>query len=205
MSEHIQPLLERIQSEGLQKAEAERETILDQARNEAEGILQSARNEADDIRQKATAEAAASLQRGQATLEQAARDLLLRLRTEMHRQVQIAAEKAASATLSSEEAVAALLKERIQHQDASTHITVETNPALGEKLKPLLPALLQEAGVAGGEVVMHPKAGAGFELRFSDSTAGVDISAEAVAEWLSSLIRPELAALLKPEAGNTDA
>jgi vacuolar-type H+-ATPase subunit E/Vma4 len=198
MSEHIQPLLERIQSEGLKKAESERETLLEQARTEADGIVESAKREAEEIRQQAESDAESTRRRGQATLEQAARDLLLRLRTEINRQLTLAAHTAASSALSSTDLVAALIQERVK--STSGEVTVETNPELGEQLKALLPALLKDAGAAGGQVVMHPKSGAGFELRFSDSAEGVDVSAEAVADWLSSLVRPGLASLLKPEA-----
>jgi len=203
MSEHIQPLLERIQSEGLKKAETEREDILEQARNEAEGIVHSAKQEAEEIRSSAESDAEATRQRGQATLEQAARDLLLRLRTEINRQLKLAAETAAASSLSSTDLVTDLIRERVNSQSGSGEVTVETNTELGEKLEPLLPALLKDAGASGGKVVMHPKSGAGFELRFSDSAEGMDVTSEAVADWLSSLVRPELAAVLKPEASES--
>lgn len=185
-------MLERIQSEGLQKAEAERERILSEAKTEADRIRASAQEEAASTLAKAEAEAKASLARGTATLEQAARDLLLRLRTEIGRQLQTAATAAATAPLSSPEVVTSLIQELVK-EGGKGSVTVSTHPELGEKLKPLLPALLQDLK---GEVVMNPKTGAGFTLRFSESPQGVDVSAEAVAEWLAASVRPELATLL---------
>ncbi len=196
MSEQIQPLLERIQSEGLQKAETERERILSEARKEAETLLAQAKSEADSIRETAEADARAALERGTATLEQAARDLLLRWRTELSRQLEVAASTAASSSLSSSEIVAGLLKELVKEAGKGT-VRVETNAALADALKPLLPSLLNDVD---GEVVMNPKTGSGFSVRFADSPQGVDVSAEAVAEWLAAAVRPELAALLTPSS-----
>jgi vacuolar-type H+-ATPase subunit E/Vma4 len=205
MSEHIQPLLERIQSEGLKKAESEREEILNQARTDAASIIEKATQEAEAIRAAAEADAEATQKRSLATLEQSARDVLLRLRTEMNHQLRVAAEKAASAPLSSADVVAGLIKELISSRKTSGTITVETHPGLGAELEALLPALLKDAGANDVRIVMNPKSGAGFQLRFSDSAEGIDVSAEAVAEWLGALVRPELTALLKSGASQTEA
>lgn len=196
MSEHIQPLLERIRTEGLKQAETERDSILEQARTEAEGIRESARRNAESITSKAEQEAEASLKRGRAALEQAARDQLLRLRTEINRQLKLAAQTAAAAPLSSEEIVPDLIRDLVAAHGGAGRVTVEAGSPLAEKLKPLLPALLKDAD---GDVVMNPKTGAGFRLRFGESAEGVDLTAESVADWLAATLRPDLAGLLKPE------
>lgn len=200
MSEHIQPLLERIQSEGLAKAESERESILEEARAEADRLVETAKRDADTIRTQAEQDAESTRKRGEATLEQAARDLQLRLRTEISRQLRLAAETAAASSLSSAERVAGLIKDLVAARAEGASITVQTNEKLGANLKPLLPALLRDAGAEGGEVVMNPKTGAGFHLTFSDSPEGVDVTAGAVADWLSAMLRPELTALLQAES-----
>jgi V/A-type H+-transporting ATPase subunit E len=200
MSEHIQPLLERIQSEGLKKAEAERETLLADAQNKSDAILSEARKQAENIVEKAESEAKAHLKRGTTALEQSARDLLLRLRTEIGRQLKLAAQQAASATLSSEELIQDLLPELAKR--GSGNVRVEASDPLADKLKTLLPALLKDAG-KGGEVIMNPKTGAGFQLQFEGSPEGIDFTAESVAEWISAGLRPELAELLRPETSGS--
>ncbi|MDA3873772.1 MAG: hypothetical protein PF795_07405 [Kiritimatiellae bacterium] len=196
MSEHIQPLLERIHSEGLKKAEAERKTLLADAQSKADALLADARKQAEDIVKKAEAEAEANLKRGTTALEQAARDLLLRLRTEIGRQLKLAAQQAASAPLASEELIKELLP--VLAKRGSGSVQVVASDPLAEKLKALLPALLKDADKQG-KVIMNPKTGAGFQLRFEDSPEGIDFTAESVAEWISDWLRPELAELLRPE------
>lgn len=205
MTEHIQPLLERIQSEGLAKAESERDSILKQARSKADDIIESANKEAENIRRQAETDAEASRKSGEATLQQAARDLLLRLRTELSRQLHLAAKTAAGSSLSSTDRVSELIKDLVAARTDAGTVTVEANRDLAEKIKPLLPALLRDAGAEGGEIVMNPKTGAGFHLQFSNSPEGMDVSAEAVADWLSAMIRPELASLLQPESASDGA
>ncbi len=202
MNEMIQPLLERIHAEGLKKAESDREAILRQAREDAERLLASARADAEELKRGAAKEADALLSRGKASLEQAARDVLLRLRNEIARQVQAAARSAAAGPLSSADQVAALLKELVSARAQGSRVTVEAGPELAGKLKELLPSLLRDAGASGGELVLNPRTGAGFELRFGEGGECLDLGEAAVADWLVSHLRADLAALLKPEAGS---
>lgn len=202
MSEHIQPLLDRIRAEGLKKAEAEKEALLESARAEADKILENARKEADGIREKAEKDAEALQARGAAALEQAARDTLLQFRSELTRQAGATAQAAASAALESDALLHDLLRDLVSAREASGAITLEANGETGERLKNLLPALLRDLGKDDGfDVVLNPRAGGGFKLKFADSSAVFDLTGEAVAGWLSAWLRPELAEILKKSAG----
>lgn len=196
MSEQIQPLLERIQSEGLKKSESERNQILSTANASAAKIIAEAKKEAEALKADALREADATLQQGKTALEQAARDLLLKLRSEITRQVNVAAAKAASTALSAPELISTLIPELAK--SGKGKVIIETGSAMADQLHALLPALLKEAGKEG-EVVMNPKSGAGFQLRFADSPEALDFSAQAVADWLSHSLRPDLAELLRSE------
>lgn len=202
MSEHIQPLLERIHTEGLKKAEAERDAILDQARADAHRIREQAEREAGEIREQAEADAAATRARSGTALEQAARDTLLQFRSELNRQLEILAGRAAAKTLSSAEQVAELLQSLMKGNRDKGKALIETRPELGKTLEPLLPALLNELGEDQGvELILNPRANAGFTLRFENAATVTDITDASVAGWLSAHLRPELAALLKRQAG----
>lgn len=201
MSEHIQPLLDRIHSEGLKKAEADRDALLQQARDEAKRIREKAEEDAASIRKKAETDAEATRARGQTALEQSARDTLLQFRAELNRQLKVAAETAAKETLSAPELIASLLKDIVAKNASACKLTIETGPELGKSLENLLPALLKEAGADdGADIVLNPKASAGFKLRFADSAAVADFTDEAVATWLSATLRPELAKTLLPKS-----
>lgn len=202
MSEHLQPLLDRIHSEGLRKAEAEREDILSQARKEAEAITAAARQQAETLAAEAASKAEASEQRAKAAIQQAARDSLLTFRAELTRQVNAAAKSAAAAQLSSTELVGSLLKQLLEHRSETGAITVEAGSKLAGTLEQLLPALLRDLGSkAETQIHMNPRSGEGFRLKFADSAAVLDLTDAAVANWLAAYLRPELASLLQADPG----
>lgn len=200
-TEHIQPLLDRIHTEGLKKAQAEHDALLEHARAEARRIREQAEQEAEALRRQAQTDADATQARGRTALQQAARDTLLQFRAELARQLQTAAKTAAKTTLASPELIAALLKDLVSKNAASVNLTLETGPELAKALEPLLPALLKDAGADGtAEIILNPRTSAGFKLRFADSAAVADFTDDAVADWLSATLRPELAALLRTDS-----
>jgi V/A-type H+-transporting ATPase subunit E len=83
MSEELQGLLNRIQEEGIAKADKERSTILAAAKAEAAKITTEARRAAEDIIRQAREDADNTVERGKIALGQAARDILIQLRNEM--------------------------------------------------------------------------------------------------------------------------
>ena len=199
MSEHIQPLLERIRTEGLKKAEAERDALLDQARAEAGRIREAAEAEAKALREAAEKDAESTKARGSAALDQAARDTLLKFRSELNRQVELAAKAAAGASMQSDELVSELLKDLIHTRGVSGKISVEADSETAKRLETLLPALLRDLGAGeGSDIVINPRAGKGFKLKFAESAAVVDVTDEAVADWLGTFLRPDLAKRLQP-------
>ena len=79
MTEELQSLLDRIRTEGVERAEAEAEGIVGEAQERARDIVAEAEAEADELRRQAEADAEASRERGERALDQAGRDFLLTL------------------------------------------------------------------------------------------------------------------------------
>ena len=77
MAEELQNLLERIQKDGVQKAEEESEKILARAREKAATLLKDAEKNAAAATEKAEQDAEQFMARSKKTLEQAARDVIL--------------------------------------------------------------------------------------------------------------------------------
>ena len=80
MAEELQGLLNRIQTEGIEKAEAEKAEIIGNAKAEAAKIIEKAKEEAASIVKKANEEAEISVSKGNAAIRQAARDMKKGLR-----------------------------------------------------------------------------------------------------------------------------
>ena len=74
MAEELQQLLEKIQHDGVEKANAEAATILAKAKADAAAILKDAESKAAAFRAQAETDAKAFEERAQKTISQAARD-----------------------------------------------------------------------------------------------------------------------------------
>ena len=83
MAEELQGLLDKIQTEGIEKAEAEKAKIIENARAEAAKIVSEAKEQAAVIVKKANEEAEISVTKGNAAIRQAARDVLIALRADI--------------------------------------------------------------------------------------------------------------------------
>ena len=83
MAEELQGLLDKIQTEGIEKAEAEKVKIIENAKAEAAKIVGEAKEQAAVIVKKANEEAEISVTKGNAAIRQAARDVLIALRADI--------------------------------------------------------------------------------------------------------------------------
>ena len=83
MAEELQSLLEKINQDGVMKAEAEKARIIANAEKEAAEIIANAKKEAENIIANAEKENISLSQRTVSALEQSRRDILLQLREEI--------------------------------------------------------------------------------------------------------------------------
>ena len=89
MAEELQGLLDRIQNEGIAKAETEKTKIVDDAKAEAAKIVAAAKAEAASIVKKANEEAEISVAKGNDAIKQAARDVLIALRADIEARLKV--------------------------------------------------------------------------------------------------------------------
>ena len=90
MSEELQSLLEKINSDGVMKANAQRDAIIAGAEAEAAAIIADARKKADEISKEAAAEAETLQKRAESAINQAARDVVLKLKAELESRISAA-------------------------------------------------------------------------------------------------------------------
>lgn len=199
MADELQALLDRIDEEGLKKAEAKQTALLTQAQKEAEAILTEAREQATKIVSEASREAELLEQKSEQALRQAARDLLLGVRSELAERV--------------EQAVAGLLKESLDVQGVATIIVQLCTSFLSsqgeqENLEVLLNAeqfaALESAVKAKlakelqGRCILTPSKSivSGFKLVFSGNDVMYDFSEQALAEAIAEHLSPRIAGII---------
>jgi V/A-type H+-transporting ATPase subunit E len=200
MADELQALLERIQSEGLKKADGEREEILAAARRDAEALLAEAKSQAKQITDQATRDAALTENKGKEALQQAARDTMLSLREQLQKCLKTVVGACAREGLTPE-AMSTLIVELAQaylkSDNASASLEVLLNPAQLEQLQAGLMSRLGEQLRSQAELKPVAEIEGGFRLSFSGEDVNYDFTDEALAETLCEFLNPKLAELVR--------
>jgi V/A-type H+-transporting ATPase subunit E len=195
MADELQGLLKRIQAEGIEQAEATKEAALRDAKTEAEGIVTDAKAKAERLVAEARQEADLLRQKGEQSLKQAARDVLLSLREQLEtRVVEVARSLAGEASTPETVAdiVAAMGKTYLEAQQDSS-LQVQVSKEQQDALASALASRLGDDLAKRCELAPVPDVDAGFRLVVSDQDIVYDFSDESLAETMASFLSPRLA------------
>jgi len=200
MDVQLSELIEKIKTEGLGSAKEEAEKVLQDARRRKEEILKEAEQEANQIRSRAKEEAVRMEASGRAALEQAARDLILKVRQSIQSigesiLNQKTAEAMSGAGLE-RIILAALEKWDGSEGDLSLLLSEKDAQELGKKLTGQLASRFGE----GVEIKPFPSIKAGFRIGTKEGGSYYDFSAAEIAEMLSRLVNPQLAEIVEAAA-----
>ena len=199
MAEDIQGLLNRIQSEGIEKAEAEKKLILDSAKQQAEEILAKAKADADEIIKAANADAAVSERRGKAAIQQAARDTLLALQNDFQKRLESIVHDTLGAALTPEVMAQIVLKmaEKYLSQNDNAGIEILLSKEDAAVLESGLKAGLLADLKAKPEIHLSSNISSGLKIGVKGSDLFFDFSDDALTEVICDFAGPKLAAAIK--------
>jgi len=192
MAEDLQQLLEKIQRDGVDKAQAEADAIRKRALTEKDALLKDAKTQADALRAQAEKDAAAFTERAQTTVRQAARDTILEVQEAVTKLLTALLARNVDAALADPAAAAALALEAVKTLDAPA-ADVAANARLAEALR----AQLATQAAHGVTVVTDDTLGTGFSVRLDAGRVEHDFTAAAVTAALTKRLRPALAELVK--------
>ena len=203
MADELQALLDRIASEGLKRAEVERDDLLSKARAEAARIRDESLAEAEKTVAESRREAALLEEKGRQALRQAARDVLLSLRERLRERLNHTLRGAIGQAMTPQ-LMADLLRE-VAHSFAAREgdpqrLGISLAPARLETVRSELLGLLGASLKA--EATLHPLPGGrdGFQVSFSGQDVVYDFTDEALAEVLCAFLSPKLAELVHTES-----
>ena len=205
MVEQLQGLLDRIQREGVEKAEVEAERIQAEAQERAADIIGRAEAEAKSTVEEAEREADALTQRGQRALEQAARDVVLSVRDAVNdtlsalvnQDVTAAFDKGATLKL-----LAQVIDAYCKDRTGNAPIDVLVSPKLNEEISSHFLARLSAAAHQGLEIKPDGTLISGFRIALVDDKLEHDFSSTAIANALCQILRPHLAKIVKDAVEN---
>ena len=187
MAEELQQLLEKIQHDGVEKANAEAATILAKAKADAAAILKDAESKAAALRAQAETDAKAFEERAQKTIFQAARDTVLEVKDAIGRMLEKLLAKDVAAALADPSEAAKLALAAVNELGSNADV------AAGEKLAAALKAQLAADAKAGVKVVLDESVGTGFSIRLDGGRVEHDFSESAIVAALAKRLRPDLA------------
>lgn len=189
MSEDLQGLLEKINRDGVEKANAAAEKIIADAKAKAAEIVKSANAEAEKTKAEAGKAAADYAARAAETVSQAARDTVLKIESSVTAMLTKLLAANVDKVLSEEKNVSALTLEAVKGLAAPAEVAV---PA---KLAACLKAQL--ASKKNLTVVTDDTLETGFSVRLDGGRVEHSFTGATVAEELAKRLRPDLAKLVK--------
>ena len=189
MSEDLQSLLEKINRDGGEKANAAAEAIIADAKAKAAEIVKSANAEAAKAKADAEKASADYAARAAETISQAARDTVLKIEASVTAMLTNLLAKDVEKALADEKNVAALAL------DAVKGLASKAEVAAPAKLVAALKAQL--AAQPNLAVVTDDSVGSGFSVRLDGGRVEHAFTGAAVAEELAKRLRPDLAKLVR--------
>ena len=192
MAEELQQLLEKIQRDGVEKANAEAAAIVAKAKAEADAIVKKAQEDAAAAEAKGKADAEAYAARAKETISQAARDTVLKVKQDVMELLKKLLLQNVTAALATEAVplAAAAVKELVT---GSATAEIAAAPKLVDALR----AQLAQQAQSGVKVVADETTGTGFTVRLDNGRVEHDFTDAAISEALAQRLRADLAALLK--------
>ncbi|MFP4330706.1 MAG: V-type ATP synthase subunit E [Spirochaetaceae bacterium] len=203
MDTQLQEIIDTIKSEGVKSAEARKQEIIENANSKAKSIIEEAKKEAESIVSKAKQEAEKQEASGKAALEQAGRDLVLSVRSEIEKLFDRVINEATGEALSGDklaDAIVAALSSWDESKLADLEILLPEKEQ--KNVESGLKARLRDAVKKGVEIKPVSSVGAGFRISTKDGSAYYDFSDHGIAEMLSAFVGPRLAEILKQHSGS---
>ncbi len=186
--EDIQSLLEKINREGVEKADAEAKRILDGAKADAEAIIRDAHAEADKAKADAEKAAAEYTARAAESIRQSARDVVLEVKESINALFDRLLLKNVSSALADEKTATELVASAIRELAGSGDISC------GAKLAEALKA--QAARLGDFTVTIDESKDEGFSVSVDAGRIEHAFTTDVIAAEIAKRLRPDLAALL---------
>lgn len=211
MTESLQPLLDRIQKDGVDKAEAKAAEIVAAAEQKAADAVKSAETRAAELLAGAETQAAAVEARGRTALEQAARDVVLAVGDAITALVSNLLREQTGQALTGDalhELITLVVGAYCRDPEQASRIEVQVAEKHAEQAKAVVLAALAEHAKAGLAVAPTAELESGFRISIKDGDVYHDFSGPAIAAALARLVRPAVADIVRravsPESAEAD-
>ncbi len=199
MSQHVQELIDKIKTEGLQAADQKAKEVEDSAKALVQRIIADAEVKAKHIVADAEAKAQATRESTEMALKQAARDTLLALRKEIEGVLQKVIAKELKGALSPEQLagiVSEIVKGSVKANLAESNIEVTVSAADLKTFEDGFAAKLQKEIKQPVTFKSADGISTGFTISFDEGKSCFDFTDASLVEYLGTYLDTQVAALL---------
>jgi V/A-type H+/Na+-transporting ATPase subunit E len=200
MAEQLQELLERIQAEGVNKADAAAREILDKAHATAAGIVKEAEASGQKIRDQGEADATAFVERAKAALAQAARDVVISVEQSVQSALRNVLRHEVDKALTSDTLISLLksvVESYVRKTGSETRLEVLLSPEDQAALSDYLLGEFVQQMRSGIELRGDGGIPSGFRVSETGGNVTHDFSRDAIVEAMCAFLRPQVAQLLR--------
>ena len=187
--EDLQGLLEKINRDGVEKAEAEAKKIIAAAEAKASALIENARAQAQAAKAEAEKASADYATRAAETIRQGARDTLLKLEEKITALLEKVLVRDVEKALADEATAQALVSAALREVAGNVEITAPGKIAAALKA--------QLAAQGSITIVTDETLGTGFSVKVDGGRVESAFTAEVIAAELAKRLRPDLAKLIK--------
>ncbi len=199
MAEDLQHLLDTIKKDGVEKAQAEADNIVNDAKAKAAEIVEEARREAASIREDAEKDADQSAERGKRALKQAARDVIISVERGVEKVLERTINQTVEESLTPEDVKGILAKaidQYMQESCAGGRCDLFLSEDDEKALASFFAQKIHELGKSGITVHTDNRISSGFRISLKEDHVYFDFSGAAVAEELNRHLQPNLRAIV---------
>jgi len=204
MAEQLQSLLERIQKDGVEKADAESQRLIDEATAKAAKIVSDAEAEARRKLEQAEQDGQAFAERGRVSLEQAARDVVISVGEALNRALKEIASADIKQSLDAN-TVGNMLQHLVEAYAQSASGTQRVDVLLPEdrqkEVTDYLMSRFAENMREGLTIKPDSSLVSGFRVSMVDDEIEHDFTEDAITTALCELVRPHIADIVKNALG----
>jgi V/A-type H+-transporting ATPase subunit E len=204
MTEELQSLLERIQKDGIEKAEAQGEEVIAEAKRKADAIIKEADRMGAELLEKAERESGEFGERANRAIEQAARDVVLWIGNALTATLEKLVGQEVSEAMTGDtlkQMLTRVVETYCGAEEGETAVQVLLNPDQQQEVRDFFMSRFAERMRKGLEVAGDETIVRGFRVRAEAGHVEHDFSAEAVTEALCQLLRPRLAEIVRESLG----
>ncbi len=193
---NLDALVSKLQTEGVDKANAERSEIIKKAESQSDGIIKNAKEEAAKLKEKAQSDADQYQKNAVSSIELAGRDLILALKTQIKDLFNNAFKSEIEVEINKESLLQDVISALVNEWTQGKAIEIQINESKKDQLLKIIQTSVKKEFQEGVELKNSKNITNGFRIFIKDDVVNYDFTEETILEALKVNLNPEIVKLL---------